>query len=91
MVCQHTSCLAVGSAQTLAAFGNEPINGYMIVPSECQGQCSTGPTVRVLPEEVWYYRVQPADVPTIIGEHLQGGKPVRAKMNPRIHRWYGAG
>lgn len=85
-VCQHTSCLAAGSAKVLEAFGQ--VEGYDIVGSECLGQCSTGPTVRVTPEEIWYYRVQPGDVPQIVEQHLKGGEPVAAKMNPRIHLRY---
>lgn len=83
-VCQHTSCLVAGSAAVLAAFGEE-VAGYKVVGCECLGQCSTSPTVRVTPEEIWYYRVQPEDVPLIIEQHLKGGTPVEAKMNPRIH------
>jgi len=85
-VCQHTSCLAAGSAKVLAAFGQ--VEGYEIVGCGCLGQCSTGPTVRVTPDEIWYYRVQPKDVPQIVEQHLKGGEPVAAKMNPRIHLRY---
>ena len=83
LICQHTSCLAAGSAKVLEAFGQ--VEGYEIMGSECLGQCSTGPTVRVIPEEIWYYRVQLEDVPLIINQHLKGGEPVAAKLNPRIH------
>ena len=82
-VCQHTSCIAAGSEEVLAAFGT--VEGYEVVGCECLGQCSTSPTVRVTPEEIWYYRVQPEDVPLIVEQHLKGGQPVESKMNPRIH------
>lgn len=85
-VCQNTSCLEAGSAKVLEAFGQ--VEGYEILASECLGQCSTSPTVRVTPEEIWYYRVQPEDVPLIVEQHLKGGEPVLAKMNPRIHLRY---
>jgi (2Fe-2S) ferredoxin len=52
---------------------------------DCQGQCSSGPTVRVLPEETWYCRVRASDVPNIVERHLCGGEPVVEKLNPRIH------
>ncbi|HBB31382.1 MAG TPA: 2Fe-2S ferredoxin [Cyanobacteria bacterium UBA8803] len=85
LVCQHTSCLAAGSAEVLAAFqAVEEIN-VQVKASGCQGQCSCGPTVRILPEETWYCRIKPSDVPVIVAEHLVGGKRVEAKLNPRIH------
>lgn len=74
----------------MAAFEAVEVPGVTVKGSGCQGQCSTGPTVRVTPDEIWYYRVKPSDVPQLVAEHLQGGKPVEAMLNPRIHlRFYG--
>lgn len=85
LVCQYRSCLAAGAAEVLAAF--EAIEGinYKIVGTGCQGQCSSGPTVRIVPEETWYCRIKPIDVPEIVEQHLVGGKPIESKLNPRIH------
>ena len=89
MVCQHRSCLANNSAEVLAFFESAAIPGVTVVGSECQGQCSSGPTVRILPDETWYCRVKPSDVPIIVEQHLKQGQPVEAKLNPRIHlRFY---
>ena len=85
LVCQHTSCTAAGSAAVLAAFEAAQAKGFTVTGTGCQGQCSSGPTVRVLPEETWYCRVQQADVPVIVEQHLKGGKPVEEKLHPRIH------
>ncbi|MCA1994293.1 MAG: (2Fe-2S) ferredoxin domain-containing protein [Coleofasciculus sp. S288] len=85
LVCQHRSCQAAGSAQVLAAFEKADTNGFTAKGTGCQGQCSSGPTVRIVPEETWYCRVQPNDVPTIVEQHLKGGKRVEAKLHPRIH------
>jgi (2Fe-2S) ferredoxin len=41
--------------------------------------------VRVLPDETWYCRVKPADVPTIVEHHLEGGEPVAELLHPRFH------
>ncbi|MGC9527796.1 MAG: (2Fe-2S) ferredoxin domain-containing protein [Limnospira sp.] len=84
-VCQHQSCLRHGSAETLKAFQEADIPGVDVQCSGCMGQCNVGPTVRVTPDETWYYRVQPEDVPAIVTEHLKGGEPVQDKLNPRIH------
>lgn len=88
LVCQHTSCTAAGSAAVLAAFESADLNGFTVKGAECQGQCSAGPTVRIVPEETWYCRVKPSDVPLIVEQHLKGGKQVEAKLHPRIHMRY---
>lgn len=85
MVCQYRSCLANGSAEVLAAFQAIEVPGVKVEGTGCQSQCSSGPTVRILPDETWYCRVTPDDVPVIVEQHLLGGKPVEAKLNPRIH------
>ena len=88
-VCQNQTCLRHGSAQVLQAFQEAEISEVLIEASGCMGQCSIGPTVKVTPDEIWYYRVQPQDVATIIEQHLKGGQPVEEKLNPRIHpRFY---
>lgn len=89
VVCQNTSCLRNGSAEVLQAFRDAKCSGVTVNPSGCLGQCSSGPTVRVSPDEIWYCRVKPTDVPVIVEQHLKGGEPVEAKLHPRIHpRFY---
>lgn len=85
MVCQHISCQRNGSAEVLKLFEKQNIPGVTIVPSGCMGQCSSGPTVRVTPDEIWYYRVLPPDIPQIVQQHLIEGEPVQSKLHPRIH------
>jgi (2Fe-2S) ferredoxin len=86
MICHHTSCLKAGAARVFDAFAQEDLpEDVVLQKSECQGQCSTSPTVRIVPEETWYYRVKPSDVPLIVQQHLKGGLLVKDKLNPRIH------
>lgn len=40
------------------------------------GMCEHGPNLVVYPEGVWYSHVTPGDVPEIVSEHLQNGRPV---------------
>jgi (2Fe-2S) ferredoxin len=42
----------------------------------CLDACEHGCSVVVYPEQVWYGRVKPEDVPEIIEKHLLGGEPV---------------
>ncbi|MEG4280349.1 (2Fe-2S) ferredoxin domain-containing protein [Microcoleus sp. MON1_C1] len=88
LVCQYLSCLKNGSAAVLAAFEAQQLAGVKVEATSCQGQCTTGPTVRVTPDEIWYCRVKPSDVPLIVEEHFKEGKPVEALFNPRIHARY---
>ncbi|MGA7937796.1 MAG: (2Fe-2S) ferredoxin domain-containing protein [Kovacikia sp.] len=85
LVCQYVNCLGNGSAKVLAAFLESPPDGVTVIGSECQGQCNMGPTVRVLPDETWYCRVKPEDVPEIVGHHLNQGKVVDRLLHPRFH------
>ena len=86
-VCQNHSCLRQNSQEVLKTFKakTENLVGVYIQPSSCLGQCSTSPTVKVTPDEIWYYRVKPEKVPLIVAQHLKGNKPVYDMLNSRIH------
>jgi len=84
-VCQHESCLRSGSAEVLAAFQAAEVPGVMVSGSSCLGQCSSGPTVQVTPDQTWYCRVKKSDVPTVVEQHLQGDEPVESLLHPRFH------
>ena len=85
LVCQYLNCVANGSKEVLAAFQAGSIADAEVMPVECQGQCNMGATVRVLPDEIWYCRVKPADVPDIVQQHLHQGNPVERLLHPRMH------
>lgn len=86
LVCQHRTCIRHGAAQVMAAFQAVAIPGVTVQASGCLGQCSIGPNVRILPDEIWYARLTPADVEAITEEHLGHGQPVDRLLNPRIHQ-----
>jgi (2Fe-2S) ferredoxin len=85
LVCQYTNCQANGSTAVLEAFLAHSVEAVEVAGSGCQGQCNLGPTVRVLPDETWYCRVKPDDVPEIVHSHLQQGTPVDRLLHPRFH------
>lgn len=85
LVCQYRNCLGNGSAAVLAAFQSHPIPQVTVQVSGCLGQCSTGPTVQVQPDFIWYCRVQAEDVPEIMEQHLQQDQPVIRLLHPRFH------
>ena len=84
-ICQSRACSRQGAAKVLQAFQTNPIPKVIVLASPCMGQCGNGPMVRVLPEEVWYWRVRSEEVPTIVKRHLQGGEPVQAMLYPIGH------
>ncbi|MBF2079539.1 MAG: (2Fe-2S) ferredoxin domain-containing protein [Synechococcales cyanobacterium T60_A2020_003] len=85
LVCQNTSCKRAGAQAVLAAFQAHPLPDWAIAPSGCLGQCGNGPMVLVLPEGIWYCRVQPGEVRTLVECHLQGGTPVKAMLYRKFH------
>ena len=44
--------------------------------SSCLDECATGPTVCVMPDNVWYAGVTDGDVDEIVASHLKDGRPV---------------
>jgi (2Fe-2S) ferredoxin len=86
-VCQNRSCLDQGAAAVLAEFVARTQDQPQIQPiaCECQGQCNMSVTVRVLHDDTWYCRVQPADVGPIVEQHLGKGQPVGPLLHPRWH------
>ncbi|MGB2925946.1 MAG: (2Fe-2S) ferredoxin domain-containing protein [Limnothrix sp.] len=87
LICQNTSCQDQQAAVILDAFKAADLpENIKVCASNCQGQCSIAPTVRVVPDETWYCRVQVEDVPQLC-EAIAKGELVREKLNPRIHRY----
>ncbi|MEA5471062.1 (2Fe-2S) ferredoxin domain-containing protein [Spirulina sp. 06S082] len=89
LVCQNCTCLAQGAKALLEAFQVADLpDDVEIVASDCLGQCNMAPNVRIIPDETWYCRLSPEDVPHIVKQHLHEGKPVAEKLHPRIHSYY---
>lgn len=85
LVCQHRSCRKQGGDKVLAAFGAHSVAGVRVVGSGCLGQCGMGPMVRIVPDEVWYCRVRPDEVPVVVERHLKGGQAIAAMLYRKFH------
>ncbi|MBD2182939.1 (2Fe-2S) ferredoxin domain-containing protein [Planktothrix sp. FACHB-1355] len=85
LICQSKTCSKQGAAKVLAAFEEHPVAGVTIASTVCLGQCGQGPMVLIQPEKIWYNRVLPEEVATIIDRHLQGGKPVKSMLYAKFH------
>ena len=88
-VCQYRSCQRFQSAEVLDALKQHTGSDVRVAASSCLGQCGSGPTVRVTPDNVWYCRVRPQDVDAIVEQHIRQGKPVKRLLHPRFHPDYG--
>jgi (2Fe-2S) ferredoxin len=55
---------------------------FRALVSSCLDQCAFGPTVAVMPDNVWYRNVTPEDIAEIIDSHLLGGVPVERLRMP---------
>lgn len=85
LVCHGKSCRKLGAVQVFAALQNYPMENVEVVVSGCLGQCGNGVMVLVLPETVWYWRVQPDEVAVLCDRHLTGGEPVRSLLYRKFH------
>ncbi len=80
LVCQGTGCYSSESGKIYQALINEvdrlKISGTAVDFTGCHGFCEQGPIVVVMPEGIFYSRVQPEDANEIAASHLKGGVPV---------------
>ncbi|WP_300269638.1 NADH-ubiquinone oxidoreductase-F iron-sulfur binding region domain-containing protein [uncultured Flavonifractor sp.] len=81
LVCCGTGCLANGSAKVAEAFrallaGTGHQVECIVKETGCQGFCENGPMVRILPDDITYYKVKPADAAEIVAQTVEGGLPV---------------
>ncbi|MBV5261178.1 (2Fe-2S) ferredoxin domain-containing protein [Synechococcus moorigangaii CMS01] len=85
LICHHHTCRERGSTAVLRAFQQHHFTFPVeVLPSPCLGQCHLGVTVRLVPAEIWYCHVTPADVPQICTT-LQQGSLYCTKLNPRFY------
>ena len=50
----------------------------------CLDQCEYGPTVVIYPQQIWYGRVRPEDVPRIVDETIVGGRVIEELRIPDV-------
>ena len=80
LLCCGTGCIAGGAKDVLAAL-NQAIADtgaaleIKIKTTGCNGFCENGPIVKILPDDLSYYKVAPADAPDIVAS-AAGGEPL---------------
>lgn len=80
-ICSGAGCHALGNGGVIRAFEEEiekhGLAGTVdIRATGCHGMCEQGPNVVIYPEEIYYVKVTPEDVPEIVKQTVQGKKVV---------------
>lgn len=78
MVCCGTGCTASGAKLVTEAFERELdrfglTKSVDLIITGCHGFCEMGPLVIVYPQDIFYVRVMPEDVPEIVEKTIRGG------------------
>jgi NADP-reducing hydrogenase subunit HndC len=83
LVCCGTGCIANGGLDVYQAFKNNPGELFELVSSDdikatgCHGLCSSGPFVRILPDDITYCQVKASDVEEIIEKSIKGNELIK--------------
>jgi NADH-quinone oxidoreductase subunit F len=79
LVCCGTGCVAHGSLSVVEALTQALASGGAAIPvraltkkTGCNGFCENGPIVRIMPEDISYYRVTKEDAGDIVAALAQG-------------------
>ena len=83
LVCCGTGCIANDSLDVVAQLRSEIRKADLSVAVEpmvkatgCNGFCEHGPIVKMIPENISYYKVKPADVEQIVAETVCKGEVI---------------
>ena len=83
LVCCGTGCLANGSKQVADEFealiARDGIDAKVecyVKRTGCNGFCENGPIVKIMPDDIIYYKVREKDVPEILEKTVVGGEAV---------------
>lgn len=74
--CQERGCTPLVETFWFEMQERNLFGRFAVTSSGCIGPCGMGPNVLVYPDGVMYNGVSKEDIPTIIEEHLLGGKVV---------------
>ncbi len=92
-VCGGTGCQAYGCQQVKSAFQKEMKKKKMgekvaLKVTGCPGFCEKGPLVTIHPQNIFYQKVKPGDVPMILSETVENGRKVERLLfeEPEVHR-----
>ena len=78
LVCCGTGCLANNSYDVYTKFLEKLKTDVEVIPqvkaTGCNGLCEKGPVIKILPDEISYFKVKSKDVDEIISKTIQNGE-----------------
>ncbi|MDH7568973.1 MAG: NADH-quinone oxidoreductase subunit NuoF [Armatimonadota bacterium] len=79
LLCAGGACISCGSMSVRDALERELekcglTEEIRVVQTGCVGSCDLGPVMIVYPDEVFYQKVRPEDVPPLVEEHFLKGR-----------------
>jgi NADH:ubiquinone oxidoreductase subunit F (NADH-binding)/(2Fe-2S) ferredoxin len=85
LLCTGTGCVSNGAFKVREALNTELKkhkleNEVLVVNTGCNGFCERGPIIVVKPDNIFYQRLTPEDVPYLVEEHFLKGRPVQKFM-----------
>jgi NADH-quinone oxidoreductase subunit F len=72
--CISSNCQEVKEALLKALEHSNLKDQVSVVETGCIGTCDLGPVMVIMPEEVFYTKLTPSDIPPIVYSHLMSGK-----------------
>jgi NADH-quinone oxidoreductase subunit F len=87
LVCCGTGCIANGSLEILSALRERAAKAEgidvkpLIKSTGCNGFCENGPIVKIVPDQISYYRVKRSDADEIFDRTLLGGEAVERLLH----------
>jgi NADP-reducing hydrogenase subunit HndC len=89
LICAGAGCISSNCKEVKKQFDIELQKHRLeqeirVVETGCIGSCDLGPVMVVYPEGVFYQKVRPEDVGTIVEEHLIKGRPVSQLLYSEI-------
>ncbi|PZU96555.1 MAG: NADH dehydrogenase (ubiquinone) subunit [Pseudanabaena sp.] len=85
LVCQYRTCRKDGAEQVLVALQQQVIENVTVEACGCLGLCGSGPMVLILPDQVYYWRMNPQKIQKVTESHLLANQPIATMMHPRLH------
>ena len=89
-VCTGDDCRKRGGKRLCKAFKEALDEHHLkrrikVLEVDCFDQCAHGPIALVYPDATWYAGLSCRDAQLIVEQHLDGGRPVAAKLYRRAH------
>lgn len=89
LICRGPRCSALGAAELASSLlgaldeRNLSDDDVLVTQTGCLFPCSQGPVLVVYPDNTWYARLTPGNVPDLVERHLVSGDPLPEHLAPR--------